>query len=483
MIIISAFSSLGEYIAFLEKRNELKRIRVEVDRYLEITEIADRFVKVGGPALYFENVKDSKFPLAINVFGTWDRVVRAIGNPDDIAKKIDELLKLPTKKIGFWDTVRSLPNIVGLMNIKPKIVNKAPCQEVILRGDQVNLNDLPVLHCWPLDGGPFITLPLVMTQDPESKERNLGMYRMQVFDRNTTGMHWHHHKDGARHFSKLKPGERMNVAVAIGADPATIYSATAPLPPNVDEFVFAGFLRGSGVEMVKALNSDILVPAQAEFVLEGYVVKGELRREGPFGDHTGFYSLEDDFPVFHVECITHRKNPVYVATIVGRPPMEDAYLGKATERIFLPMLKMTFPEIVDLNLPIEGVFHNLAIVSIKKQYPGHARKVMHALWGLGQMSFTKFIVVVDEDVNVHDMSYVRWKALNNVDPERDIEIVKGPVDVLDHAAPYPRFGSKMGIDATKKMKEEGLIREFPPDIVMGEDIRNMVSKRWQEYGF
>jgi len=481
--VIGSFSSLGEYLSFLEKNNELKRIKVEVDSYLEITEIADRFVKVGGPALYFEKVKNSSFPLAINIFGTWDRVVNAIGNPDDIAKKIEDFLKFPTKKIGFWDVFKSLPDILGLMNIKPKIVNKAPCQEVVLKGDKVNLNDLPVLHCWPLDAGPFITLPLVITQDPETKERNLGMYRMQVFDKNTTGMHWHPHKDGARHYSKLRKGEKMPVAVAIGADPATIYAATAPLPPNVDEFVFAGFLRGSGVELVKAFTSDLLVPAQAEFILEGYVIKEEHRKEGPFGDHTGFYSLEDEFPVFHVECITHRKNPVYVATIVGRPPMEDAYLGKVTERIFLPMLKMTLPEIVDINLPIEGVFHNLAIVSIKKQYPGHARKVMHALWGLGQMSFTKFIIVVDEDVNVHDMSYVRWKALNNVDPERDIEIVKGPVDLLDHASSYPRFGSKMGIDATRKMKEEGLIREFPPEIIMDKKIKDLVSRRWKEYGF
>ncbi len=476
-----AFKSLRDYLEALEKKGELRKVEAEVDSYLEITEIANRVVKKGGPALLFKKVKNSPFPLVINIFGTWERTKFALGDPEKLAEKVKSILSLTTPA-GWKEMVKQAPNISRLLSLKPKTVKKAPCQEVVLEGEKADLKKLPVLHCWPLDGGPFITLPLVITRDPENGELNVGMYRLQVFDSRTTGLHWHRHKDAAKQFRKLKKGEKFPVAIALGADPATIYAATAPLPAGLNEFGFAGFLRGEKVEVTKALTSDLLVPAEAEFVLEGYAVKGEEKLEGPFGDHTGFYSLADQYPVFHLEIITHRRQPIYPATIVGQPPMEDAYLGKFTERLFLPLIKLYLPEIVDINLPIEGVFHNLAIVSIKKEYPGQARKIMHALWGLGQMSFTKVIIVVDEDVDVHNLSEVRWRALNNIDPERDIEIVKGPVDVLDHAAPYPCYGSKMGIDATFKFKEEGLIREFPPVIKMDKKIIEKVDKRWKEYG-
>jgi 4-hydroxy-3-polyprenylbenzoate decarboxylase len=365
----------------------------------------------------------------------------------------------------------------------PRMVDKAPCQEIVETGDGIDMLKFPVLRCWPGDGGRFITLPMVVTKDPESGVRNTGMYRMQVYDGKTAGMHWHPTKDGARHFQKsVKMGKDLEAAVAIGADPAVVYAATAPVPEGVDEFLFAGFLRQSPVELVKCKAVDLEVPANSEIVLEGFVDKGEMRPEGPFGDHTGFYSPADNYPVFHITCVTQRHQPVYQTTVVGKPPMEDCFLGKASERIFLPLLRIFVPEITDINLPVEGVFHNCAIVSVRKRYPGQARKVMQAIWGSGQMMFTKIIIVVDENVNVADLSEVAWKTFNNIDPKRDILIVEGPVDVLDHASDYPGFGSKIGIDATRKWKEEGILREWPCEIEMSHEIKERVTARWKEYG-
>jgi len=479
-----AYKDLRDYLSKLEKLGELARIKVPVDPNLEITEIADRVVKKGGPALLFEKVKGSPFPLVINLFGTPKRMKLALGEDDleEIGREMVDIIEpeLPTSLV---DKLKALPKLKKMADFIPKRVKTGPCKEVILKGDEVNLLELPATKCWPLDGGPFITLPLVFTKDPETGTRNCGMYRMQVFDEKTTGMHWHVHKDGARHYLKAeRRGEPLEVAVALGCDPATIYAATAPLPPDIDEMLFAGFIRKAPVEMVKCETVDLEVPARAEFVLEGYVKPGERRTEGPFGDHTGYYSMPDLYPVFHVTCITRRKEPIYPSTIVGKPPMEDCYIGKATERIFLPLMKKQLPEIVDMNLPVEGVFHNLAIVSIDKQYPGHARKVINALWGMGQMMFTKMIIVVDSWVNVHDWSEVVWRMGNNVDPARDVIITQGPVDVLNHASPLPNFGGKMGIDATKKWKEEGFEREWPPDIEMSQKIKELVNRRWKEYG-
>lgn len=478
-----AFRDLRDFIKFLESKGELKRIKAEVDPILEVTEVTDRISKKYGPALLFENPKGSNMPVLMNAFGSYERMSLALGvnHLDEVPKKLAELL--PEGEPGtFWQKISALFKLKNISDYKPKEVKNAPCQEVVLT-DNFSLDDLPVLKCWPQDGGKFITLPLVITKDPESGRQNLGMYRMQVFDGKTTGMHWHDHHDGAQNYRKQqKKGEPIEVAVALGGDPATIYSATAPLPPHMEELFFAGLLRRQAVEVVKAKTVDLMVPAHAEIILEGYVDPEETRWEGPFGDHTGYYSLADYYPVFHVKCITMREKPIYPATIVGKPPMEDCYMGKATERIFLPLLKAALPEIKDLNLPLEGVFHNCAIVSIKKSYPAHAYKVMSALWGLGQMMFTKMIIVVDEAVDVQNMSEVLWKVFNNVDPARDIMVVKGPLDALDHSSNSPKFGSKMGIDATKKWPEEGHTREWPDDIVMDEDTKRLVDEKWKEYG-
>ena len=393
--------------------------RFEIDPYLEITDFADRAVKQNGPALLFENPKGSSVPLLINAFASMKRMEIALGvdNIDDIALRIAGFLEMQ-KPEGLLDKLKMIPKLTEISAAFPKTVSSGPCKEVIRRND-FSLDEFPILHCWPGDGGRFITLPMVFSKDPATGKRNCGMYRMQVYDGQTTGMHWQKHKQGADHYRRLYADgkqTRMNVAVAIGADPAAIFGAILPLPPSIDEMLFAGFLRGKPVEMVKCETSDLDVPANAEIVLEGYLNLGELRREGPFGDHTGFYSLDDDYPVFHIECITHRKNPIYSATIVGPPPMEDFYMGKAIERIFLPLMKMQLPEVRDICMPAEGVFHNLILVSIRKTYPGHARKVMHAIWGLGQAMFSKCIVVVDEDVNVQNVAEVAWKSLNNIDP-------------------------------------------------------------------
>lgn len=478
------FQDLKEFIAFLEDKKELVRIKTEVDPVLEVTEITDRISKKGGPALLFEKVKGSRMPIAINLFGSYQRMSWALGVDDfgKINQRFASLLKGEID-LNMREKLEALYGLYKLSASKPKEIKRAPAQEIVKEKD-FSLFEYPVLKCWPGDGGRFITLPLVITKDPESGKQNMGMYRMQVYDEKTTGMHWHTHHDGAVNYRKaVKLGKRLEVAVALGGDPVTIFSATAPLPYGIEELFFAGFLRGKPVEVVRAKTVDLLVPARAEIILEGYVEIGEKRREGPFGDHTGYYSIADDYPVFHVTCITHTKDPVYPATIVGKPPMEDCYMGKATERMFLPFIKMQLPEIVDVNLPIEGVFHNCALISIKKAYPMHARKIMNAIWGLGQMMFTKFIFIYDEEVDVQNTSEAAWKAFNNVDPARDIMIAEGPLDVLDHSAPQPIYGAKMGVDATKKWPEEGYQREWPPEIHMSEEIKTLVEKRWKEYGF
>jgi 4-hydroxy-3-polyprenylbenzoate decarboxylase len=479
-----AYKDLHNFVNHLENNNELKRISTEVDSYLEITEIADRVSKEYGPALLFENVKNSKYPVLINAMGTYERMAMSLGvdKLDDIGNDISEFIDM-TNYLGLMNKFKSLPRLTRLATVFPiKLPTKGACQEVIEMDP--DLSTLPVLHCWPQDAGRFVTLPLVFTKDPETETQNVGMYRLQVFDKNTTGMHWHLHKDGREIYEKYKlKGGKMPVSVALGCDPAITYSATAPLPKMIDEMMFAGFLRKSPVKLVKSITNDIYVPADAEFVIEGYVdVNEELRLEGPFGDHTGYYSLADYYPVFHVTCITHKKKAIYPATIVGKPPMEDCYMGKATERIFLPLLKMQYPDIIDINFPLEGVFHNCVIVSIKKRYPGHAKKIMNSLWGIGQMMYTKMIIVVDENVSPQDISTVAWKVFNNIDAKRDVVISEGPLDALDHASDLPHYGYIMGIDATKKWKSEGHAREWPDDIEMNDEVKELVTRRWKEYG-
>ena len=477
------YNNLQQFVQALDHSGELKRISYPVRAELEITEIADRVMKKNGPALLFENVIGKNMPVLINAFGSSKRMAMVLGVNDieEVARRIEHLTQMKPPG-SFWDKLRMLPELVQLGAITPKRVTEAGCQEVIQHSP--DLSFLPVLTCWPGDGGPFITLPLVVSSDPRTGRRNVGLYRMQVFDPTTTAMHWHIHKGGARHFRRqTEEKTRMELAACLGGDPALIYAATAPLPDQIDEFLFAGFLRKKGVELVKAKTIDVEVPANSDIVIEGYIDPSEpLRIEGPFGDHTGFYSLADPYPVFHVTCITHKKNPIYLTTIVGRPPMEDAYLGKATERVFLPLLRLTFPEIVDINLPIHGVFHNLAIVAIKKEYPGHARKIMHGLWGMGQMMFTKTIIVVDHTVNIQDPAAVTWIVGNHIDPKRDLVFVEGPVDVLDHAAPLAGYGSKMGIDATAKWKSEGFEREWPEPIVMDEKTKQYIDSIWEKLG-
>jgi len=479
-----AYSDLRGFINLLEREQELARVSERVDPNLEITEIADRVVKAGGPALLFENVHGSEIPVLINHYGSMRRMARALGVEDveEVARRIEGLVNSEAPG-SFLEKLRMLPKLAKLSSAFPKTVKRGKCQEVVLEGEAASLDLLPVLTCWPGDGGPFITLPMVFTKDPETGKRNVGMYRMHVYDARTTGMHWHVHKVGARHYAEYeKRGERMPVAVALGDDPAITYAATAPLPEDFDEMIFAGFLRNTPVEMVKCVSVDLEVPANSEIILEGYVDPGERRTEGPFGDHTGYYSPADDYPVFHLSCITHGKDAVYPATIVGKPPMEDCYIGKATERIFLPLIKSQLPEIVDLNLPLEGVFHNLAFVSIKKRYPMHAHKVINALWGLGQMMFTKIICVFDEDVDVQNVSEVLWRLGSNVDPKRDVMFAEGPVDVLDHAAPQALFGSKMGIDATRKIEGENYHRTWPEEIKMSADVVEKIDRLWGKLG-
>ncbi|GAB4261262.1 MAG: menaquinone biosynthesis decarboxylase [Thermoleophilia bacterium] len=472
---------LRDWIKLLRRRGELAEIDVPVDPRLEITEIADRVVKAEGPALLFKKVKGFGMPVLIGQFGSHGRMQAAlrVDSYEELEQRVRELAALDVPA-GFRDKLKTLGRLKDLAGFAPREVKKGSCQDVVLTGEDVDLSRLPVLTTWPLDGGPFVTLPVVFTRDPHTGRRNAGMYRLQVFDRNTTGMHWHLHKDAAEHYREA--GGRMEVAVAIGTDPAVTYAATAPLPKMVDEMMFAGFLRGEPVEMVPARTVSLEVPAHAEIVLEGYVDVDERRTEGPFGDHTGYYSLADDYPVFHVTALTHRKDPIYSTTIVGPPPMEDAYLGKATERLFLPLLQLTLPEVVDMDLPAEGVFHNCALLSIRKRYPMHARKIMHAVWGTGQMQFTKTVIVVDEDVDVHDYGQVAWRVFNNVDPRRDIVITEGPLDALDHASPTPFWGAKMGVDGTSKWPEEGHPREWPPVMEMAPEVKQRVDRLWPELG-
>jgi 4-hydroxy-3-polyprenylbenzoate decarboxylase len=551
-----AYDDLRDWIRTLEKQGELKRIREEVSAELEITEITDRVSKIGarvpsdakdnaaparyapgGPALLFENIKGHPgHKVLINQFGSEGRMALALGvnKVDEIAERISGLMNVKAPE-GLFDKLKMLPQLGALTSAFPKTVSAkdAPCKEVILKSKDgegranFDLNAFPILKCWPLDGGRFITLPCVHTRDPRTGKRNIGMYRMQVYDGQTTGMHWQRQKVAAEHYrnalraaasqSADNPlsaavsamaesaggavaipdgpigglpqvalgnikGSRFEVAVAIGADPATTFSAIVPAPPEVEEFMIAGFLRGKPVEIVKCETVDLEVPAHAEIILEGYVELGELRSEGPFGDHTGFYTMTDEYPVFHLTCITHRKDPIYAATIVGKPPMEDAWMGHAVERIFLPAMKMTIPELVDVHLPVEAVFHNLMIVSIRKSYPGQARKVMHAIWSLGQAMFTKCILVVDEDCDVHNMPEVVLRVANNIDPERDIQFTLGPVDSLDHAARLPNYGSKMGIDATRKWKAEGFNRPWPAMIEMDRATKARVDALWSKLG-
>ncbi len=538
------FDDLRQWIAALDRAGELNRIQTEVDPILEITEITDRVSKSktgkpGGPALLFQNIKGHpNSQLLINQFGSEARMKLALGvsSFDEFAGRIKMFLDVKSPQ-GFLDKLKMLPLLTEAGKFFPKTVPTGPCKEVILH-DNFSLLDFPILQCWPQDAGRFITLPCVTTRDPKTGKRNLGMYRLQVYDKNTLGAHWQRQKIAAEHLrqalrnaaaaattqgtgtnhvgtgafaslpraesrgpareasraavnimaqtsggSNLSPAPhptgRMEVAVAIGTDPAVTFSAIVPAPPDVEEYLIAGFLRAAPVELVKCETVDLEVPATSEIVLEGYVNLDELRTEGPFGDHTGFYSLEDLYPVFHVQCISHRKDPIYATTIVGKPPMEDAYMGKAVERVFLPLMRLTIPELIDINLPIEGVFHNLMIVSIRKSYPGQARKVMNAIWSLGQAMFTKVIIVVDEDVDVQDLADVTLKVLNHIDPERDIQFTLGPVDSLDHASRLANYGSKMGIDATRKWPTEGFTRPWPDEIVMDARTKALVDGKWK----
>ena len=479
-----AYEDLREFIKRLEAEGELEEIDIEVDPELEITEITDRVSKQFGKGLIFNNPKGSKHRVAINLFGSVKRMCLAleVDNLDELGERI---LNLIDKNVphNFLDKLKALPMLMDLNKIFPKVVKTGACKEVILKGDDVDLFTFPILKCWPDDGGKFITLPAVFTKDPESGARNCGMYRVQVYDKNTAGMHWHIHHSGADHYNKaIRMGlDKLEVAVVIGADPAVIYSATAPVPDGVDEMLLAGFIRKKPVEMVKCETVDLEVPANSEIVLEGYVLTDELRVEGPFGDHTGYYSLADKYPVFHITAITHRKDAIYPTTIVGKPPMEDCFMGMATGRIFLPLLKKQLPEIVDMALPFEGVFHNMLFISINKRYPMQAQKIMNYIWGTGQLMFTKMIVIVDENVDVQNTSEVLWRMGNNVDWDRDIIVTKGPVDTLDHSSPHEFWGNKIGIDATKKLPSEGHMREWPNDIKMTEDIVDLVNSKWDSY--
>jgi len=535
-----AYDDLRQWISALKRAGELKEIHAQVDPILEIAEITDRISKgkydksadksvrtsAGGPALLFENIKGHPgAQVLINQFGSQRRMNLAleVDSLDEVADRIRHFMDVKSPQ-GFLDKVKMLPMLAEMGKFFPKTVGTGACKEVIKR-DNFSLLDFPILQCWPKDAGRFITLPCVITRDPKTGKRNVGMYRMQVFDERTSGMHWQRQKIGAEHYREAlrraaaehdrgvgvvaraaetseaerhsavdimartlggsvladgpRPSGKMEVAVAIGTDPAITFSAIVPAPPDVEEYLIAGFLRQKPVELVKCETVDLEVPASSEIVLEGHVHLDELRTEGPFGDHTGFYSLEDQYPVFHLSCITHRKDPIYATTIVGKPPMEDGWMGKAVERIFLPLMKLTIPELVDINLPVEGIFHNLMLVSIKKSYPGQARKVMNAIWSLGQAMFTKCVIVVDEDVNVQDIADVTLKVLNHIDPERDIQFTLGPIDSLDHASRLPNYGSKMGVDATRKWSTEGFTRPWPDEILMDEKTKGLVDKKWK----
>jgi 4-hydroxy-3-polyprenylbenzoate decarboxylase len=473
--------NLREWIARLERERELVRVAAEVDPDLEITEINDRTVKAGGPALLFENVKGSEHPLLINQFGTQRRMCLAFDAPslDAVAERVSSVLEMQPPQ-GLMEKVRGLQKLKSIADSRPNTVRgRAPVHEIVLTGHDATLDLLPIQRCWPGDPAPFITLPAVITRDPRTGTRNVGMYRMQKLEPQATAMHWQIHKDGRADY--LATDGKIEVAVALGLDPVTTYSASAPLPRHVDELMLAGFLRGEPVELVRAKTVDLDVPANAEIVLEGSIQKDELVDEGPFGDHTGYYTPAEPFPVFRLTAITMRRDAIYPSIVVGKPPQEDAWLGKATERIFLPAIRMTVPEIVDYDLPVAGVFHNCCIVSIRKAYPGHAQKVMHAIWGLGMLSLSKSVVVVDENVDVHDYDEVFFRVGANVDPKRDVLITEGPLDHLDHAPTRQFYGGKLGVDATHKGPAEGT-REWPPEIEMSDEVKALVDRRWDEYG-
>lgn len=479
------YRDLRQFVSHLERHGELKRVSAEIDPVLEITEVTDRVTKGDGPALFFENPKGFRVPVVTNLLGSHRRMNMALGvdNVEEVANRVKSFLDVQTPQ-GFLDKVKMLPKLAELGSFFPKTVKSGPCKEVIRKSD-FSLAEFPVLKCWPQDGGRYITWPMVVTKNPETGKRNVGCYRMQVFDDRTTGMHWQTQKHGAEHFRSARSRDasgKMEVAVAIGSDPATALAGILPIPPDLDEFMFSGFLRKDAVELVRCETVDLEVPANAEIVLEGYVNLGELRTEGPFGDHTGFYSLEGEYPIFHITCITHRKDPLYLTTIVGRPPQEDYFMGHAIERIFLPVMKMQLPEVVDVAMPAEGIFQNLMIVAIRKSYPGHARKVMNAIWSLGQAMFTKVVIVVDHDVDVQNPSEVVWKALCAIDPQRDIEFVLGPVDTLEHASRLQDFGSKMGVDATRKWSSEGFARRWPDEIRMDSGTSARIDALWKSLG-
>ena len=472
---------LRDFIQALDRSGELLRIREPVNARLEVTEILDRAVKEGGPAVLFEKVEGFSVPVLGNALGSHRRMLMALGiaGYGEVDARIDAFFDVKQPQ-GLLDKIKMLPQLAELASFLPKTVKGGPCKEVVLGKGEFDLTrDLPVCTCWPQDGGPFITLPMVFTKDRRTGKRNCGMYRMQVYDASTTGMHWQLHKHGAKHARQaLAAGERIEVAVAIGSDPATYFSAAMPLPDDVDEMLLAGFIRKEAVEMVACETVGLEVPANSEFVLEGWVDPAELRREGPFGDHTGYYSLADDYPVFHVECLTRRKDPIYVHTIVGPPPMEDAFMGYAIERVTLPILKRQMPEVTDMHMPPEGAFHNLMILAIDKAYPGHARKVMHAVWGLGQAMFTKVVIVVDSDVDVQNMREVAWRVLANIDPGRDLELARGPMDALEHASERFAYGGKVGIDATRKWPGEGFEREWPEVLAMDPEVKAKMGALW-----
>src|SRR6059036_2746716 len=488
-----ALDNLRAFVGAIDAAGDLRRVEQPVSVDKEITEIADRCMKSagGGPALLFTQPTltsggRSRYPVAINLFGSERRMSLALGVDclDHVGARISELVALKVPE-GLLGKLAMLPRLAEVAKFPPRMVGgRPPCQAVVIRAPDVDLSQFPVPVCWPEDGGPYITLPGVITKDPVSGVRNVGMYRVHVLGKNELAMHWQRHKVGAAHWRAMaERGETMPVAIALGGDPASIYAASAPLPPTIDEFLFAGFLRGEGVRLAKAVTSDLEVPAEEEIVIEGQIdPREDLVLEGPFGDHTGFYSLADYYPKIHVTAITYRNDPIWPHTIVGRPPMEDYYLGHATERIFLPLLRLTIPEVVDLHMPAEGIFHNLVFVSIDKQYPGQAYKVMNGLWGQGLMSLAKVIVVVDKDVNVRDPKEAWWVALNHIDPERDVRFTMGPIDVLDHSSRAFTYGSKMGIDATRKWKEEGFTREWPNRIVMDPETKRRVDERWRDLG-
>lgn len=538
-----SYKDLRAFLKKLEEAGELAKISIPVDPYLEISEIANCVSK--GPieknkALLFENIPGYQIPLLINTLGSYKRMNLALGvnSFKEIGNRIEKFLdkKVPDNLPG---KLGMIPKLLEVASLPPKIINNAPCQEVVITNpNEPMLDKLPVITAWPHDAAPFITMTAVVTKDPKTGTRNVGMYRLQKLDNSTTCMHWHKHHDGAQNYIEVRSakcevqtkaditdelgqevgrtgelqnwggresvfkstvllkektesfggqrsevgGRKMEVAVAIGCDPAIMYAASAPLPPGIDEFLFSGFLRGSPVELVKCKTVDLEVPATSEIVLEGYVDPDELTVEGPFGDHTGFYSPPGMFPKFHITAMTHRKDPIYTTIIVGKPPMEDCYMGKATEQIFLPLIRVFLPEVVDLNLPLEGAFHNCAIVSIKKKYPAHAKKVMNAIWGMGQMMFTKYIIVLDEDIDVHNLSEVAFHVFANTDPKRDSLISEGPADILDHAPDVMAIVGKMGLDATRKWKSEGYMREWPQEMVMDKAIQELVKSKWKGYG-